>query len=152
MGHRRIAKAINRLSDAIIGPRMFFKIGPVTEQTGPVAINRAMIRTQRGKVVGMLQLTDSQNCDLSVSFVDKKGNPVTDTHTLTWGVDNSDLLTLTPSDDNKTCGISAVGPLGTALVSVQDDADQISATLEVQIVSGAATEVTITPGTPTEQA
>lgn len=151
MGHRRIAKSIDRLTDAIIGPRMVFVIGPVAEQIEPPKINRAYHRTQRGKVLAMFQLTDSQNCTLTVAFKDKKGNPVSDAHDLTWGVDNSDVLTITPAADNRSCDISAVGPLGSALVSVQDAADQIAGTLEVQVVSGAAVEVTIEPGAPTEQ-
>ena len=151
-GTKRIAKAIDGLTDAIIGPRMVFVIGPVKEQTDSAPRNHGAFRcAKKGKVLAMLQLTDSQMCSLSVSMKDKKGNPVADTHDLTWGVDNTDLLALAASADGRTCDISAVGPLGTALVSVQDADDAISGTLEVEIVSGAATEVVITAGTPSEQ-
>lgn len=148
---KQLAKAIDGLTDAITGPRLVFKIGPIREQIGSVPINKGNKCAHHGKVLVMLTLTDSQNCSLSVAMKDKKGNPVSDTHVLTWGVDNTDLLSLTPSADGKTCDISAVGPLGTALVSVQDSEDEISGTLQVEVTSGAPVEVDILPGVPSEQ-
>lgn len=148
---KKLVKAIDGLTEAITGPRLVFKIGPVKEQTENAPVNTGIKRACKGKVLLMLTLTDSQNCSLSVAMKDKKGNPVADTHVLTWGVDNSDVIALTPSADGKTCDISAVGPLGTALVSVQDSEDAISGTLEVQVTSGAPVEVEILPGTPVEQ-
>jgi hypothetical protein len=148
---RRIEKKVRRILVLLTEPTIVFWIGPVTEQKSAPSINRANERPQCGRIVAMFQLTDSQECELNVVFTDKKGNPVQDVHDLTWGVDNSNLLTLTPPADGNPAKISAVGPLGTALVSVQDADDQIAGTLEVQIVSGAPVEITIEPGTPTEQ-
>lgn len=99
----------------------------------------------------MFQLTDSQLVTLTISAVDKKGNPVTFAGAPVWSVDNPNLLSLTPSTDGLSCVVASVGPLGTAKVSVSSTTPSLSGTLDVQIVSGAATQLTIVPGTPSEQ-
>lgn len=104
-----------------------------------------------------LKLTATQNCTLSVAITDKKGNPAPVEGTPTWGVDNPNLLAITPAADGLSAVVSAVGPLGTALVSLQADADlgegvtPIVGTLEVEIGAGSATVIEIQPGEPEEQ-
>jgi hypothetical protein len=154
--HRRIADAL----EAIAAPRtrrIVFQIGPVSEQTKPIVLTPFAKRSAKGKVLAMLKLTTTQKCTLSVAFEDKKGNPANVDGAPTWGVDNSDLLSLIVSDDGLSCQIAAVGPMGTALVSVLADADlgegvvQLAGTLEVQVTAGAATVVEVTAGEPSEQ-
>lgn len=136
--------------------RMYFRIGPVTEQNGPVAAVINKNSTLKGEIMATLTLTASQRCELNVAFVDKKGNaaPV---QSIDWLVDNSELLQLLPSDVATNCPIVPKGPLGTANVTVKADADlgdgvtEIIGTLEVKIVAGQAVTVEIVPGTPTEQ-
>lgn len=102
-----------------------------------------------------LNLTATQNCDLSVVVTDKKGNPAP-VEDASWGSDNN-LLTIVVGDDPLKASVSAVGPLGTALVSFTADADlgdgvvPLAGTLEVVVGAGQASVVEIQPGTPVEQ-
>lgn len=100
-------------------------------------------------------LSDSQHVPLTITPVDKKGNPATISSVPVWSVDNPNLLALTPSADGLSCDIASVGPLGSAKVSVSVAADAtlpaLIGELDVTINGGAATTVTIVPGTPTEQ-
>lgn len=127
------------------------------EQAGPVQTSWQHAGKRRGRKVMALTMTDSQQCTLTVAFLDKKGNPAPTDGPPEWLVDNPNVLTLTPAPDGLSCLVVAVGPLGSAVVSVKADADlgsgvvEIVGTLDVTITGGTATTVTITPGTPAEQ-
>jgi hypothetical protein len=103
------------------------------------------------------QLTDSQDVVVTPKFTSKKGNPARVDGVPEWLVDNSELLALTPAADGLSCSVSAVGPLGTATVTMKADADlgsgvvDVLGTLEIEVTGGGATTVSLEPGTPTEQ-
>lgn len=103
------------------------------------------------------QLTSSQRVPVAVDFTDKKGNPAPVDGIPEWLVDNPAVLALSPAADGRSCVVAAVGPLGTARVSMVADADmttgtrQIVGVLDFEIVAGDAFLVTLTPGTPEEQ-
>lgn len=103
-----------------------------------------------------LTLTDSQKVALSVSFVDKKGNPAPVEGAPAWSVSDDTLLGLTVADDG-TASVAAVGPLGTAQVTVSADADlgegvtTIFGTLDIDVIAGAAVTANIAAGAPEEQ-
>lgn len=103
------------------------------------------------------QMTATQQCELTITIVDRKGNPAPVDGPPQWFVDNPAVLSLTPAADGMSCSMAAVGPLGTALVSVRADADlgagvaELIGTLEVEITGGTAAAVAIVPGPPTEQ-
>lgn len=103
------------------------------------------------------KLTATQQVDASFTVTDKKGNPAPVDGIPTWSTDNSDLLSLTPSADGKSCTIVAVGPLGTANVFVNADADMGGGTKpiigrgEITVDAGEATVVNLNFGTPSEQ-
>ena len=104
------------------------------------------------------QMSDSQQVTLSVSFADKRGNPVpapVGAQPPSWLVDNAALLSLTPAADGLSCVAASVGPLGTATVSVKVSDAQgnalASGSLGVTVIGGAPATVVVTPGTPSEQ-
>jgi hypothetical protein len=105
----------------------------------------------------MADITATQNLPLSVTFKDKKGNDAPVQGAPEWLVDNPNVIALTPAADGMSCVAGAVGPIGTALVSVRADADlgdgtvHVIGTLDINVTGGAATTVEIVPGTPEEQ-
>lgn len=107
--------------------------------------------------VNQMNLTDSQQATLSIQPVDKKGNPALVDGVPAWLSSNSEVVTVTPSADGLSAVAVAVGPLGTATVSVTADADlgagvtEIAGSLDITITAGAATTVSISAGDPTEQ-
>ncbi len=103
-------------------------------------------------------MTDSQQCVLTVTMTDKRGNPVPfppGSLAPAWMVDTPSILSLTPTAGGSSCTIAALGPLGDAKVSVLVSDTQgnplAGGGIDVTIVSGAPSQVTVDPGTPTEQ-
>ncbi len=138
--------------------RPLFKIGPITE-AGYVTKTPELEnpRPKKAKVKAMILMSSSQQCNVSVVFTDKKGNPAVVDGVPEWSTDNSEVLALTPSLDGLSCLVAAVGPLGSASITLHADADlgsgtkSIVGTLEFEINAGEAVTVALTPGTPTEQ-
>lgn len=138
--------------------RMVFKLGPAREAPAVVKPTPQFYRFPLlGDPVMALQMTDSQQVEVTAAFLDKRGNPAPVDGAPVWMTDNPNVIALTPSADGKACTVVAVGPLGTAKVTMTADADlgegktDILGTLDFEIVSGAAVTVTLTPGVPTEQ-
>lgn len=105
----------------------------------------------------MLTLTANQKANLSVQFLDAKGNPALVDGTPVWMTENSDLLALEPALDGMSCTVSAVGPIGETTAQVTADADlgagvvNIFGSILVEVTAGMATTVEITATTPEEQ-
>jgi hypothetical protein len=138
--------------------RLVPRLGPVREQQAPPARGPAAAPFVRGRLMAQFSMTDTQEVDCSLTFVDKRGNPTNapaGAGAPQWLVDNPAVLALTPSADGVTCTAAAVGPLGDATLSVKvtDSAGVALAagSIDFTIVSSAPTGVNITPGTPSEQ-
>lgn len=107
--------------------------------------------TQTVKKGNTVQLTDLQQVTLTVAEQDSKGQPVTG-DSLTWTVDNTAAVTLTPSADTYSCLVVAMAD-GTATVTVSDNSvtPALTATDVITVVSSAATGLVISEGTPEDQ-
>ena len=103
------------------------------------------------------KMSDSQQTVLSLAFVDKKGNPAPQPAgtTISWSVDSPAVLALAPSADTLSCQVAAVGPLGTATVTVKASDAQgntlAAGTIAVEIDAGNAASINVTAAPPTEQ-
>lgn len=112
----------------------------------------------RRRTLATYQMLDSQMVTMGITITDKRGNPAPmppGTLPPVWMVDSPAVLALSPAADGLTCLVSALGPLGDAVVSVAvSDASGnplASGGIDVSIVAGAPRTVIITPGTPSEQ-
>lgn len=139
-------------------PRIVLTMGPVSEQVNPKPVHPSgpFFRPHSPEVEIVFQMTDSQQCVLSLTAVDKRGNPVPATalNGITWATDTPAVLVLTPDATGATCTIASVGPLGTAKVTVNatlPDGTAATGSLDVTVISGAPVSITVVPGTPTEQ-
>jgi hypothetical protein len=99
-------------------------------------------------------MTDVQKVSLAVQPVDAAGNPAALDGAPVWTSTDPAVLTVTAAPDGLSAEAVAVGPLGTAQVSVSADADMgagvttITGVLDVQVMASAAVSLGITPGTP----
>jgi len=139
-------------------PRLVLTIGPVSEQANPKPVSGvvAFHRPHSTEVDIVFQMTDSQQSVLTLTAVDKRGNPVPAMALtgVTWSTDTPAVLKLTPDATGATCTIASVGPLGTATVTVNaslTDGTAATGSLAVTVVSGAPVSITVVPGAPTEQ-
>jgi hypothetical protein len=102
---------------------------------------------RKGRTV---QLTDLQQVTLTVGEQDSKGQPVSDQ--LDWSVDNSSVVTITPSADTQSCVVAGQTD-GTATVTVTDNSvsPPLSGSDVITVVSSQATAIVINEGTPEQQ-
>lgn len=106
----------------------------------------------------MLILTDKQEVDLSVAFTSKAGNPAKVDGTPAWVSSNEAVVTVVAAADGLSVVAKAVGPLGTAQVSVSADADLgegvrlITGTFDITVEASEAVVAGVAAGTPRDQA
>jgi hypothetical protein len=83
---------------------------------------------------------------LAIVEKDAAGNVLSETAgPFAWSVSDESVLKVVDHGDG-TATLSPVGPLGAAQVNVIDTDDQLSGTLDVTVVAGAAASVTIIAG------
>src|SRR5262245_42767554 len=103
------------------------------------------------------EMTATQEMVLHAKILDRKGNPAPVYGAPSWLTDNTDLLALAPTADGLACAVSAVGPIGSAKVTMRADADmgagyeEIVGLMDISVTPGKAVTVTLEADTPTEQ-
>ncbi len=107
--------------------------------------------------VTQFTMTNSQQLTATIQPVDKKGQPAPVDGIPVWASSDETIVTVVPADDGLSAVVAAVGPLGSAKVSVTADADlsgavtAIFGTLDVTITQGQAVGFKITTSDPVEQ-
>ncbi|RKP44718.1 hypothetical protein [Pararobbsia silviterrae] len=92
-----------------------------------------------------LQLKDdAQAQQYSVVLKDKAGNVAAATGELTVSVSDSTVVTATLSADGSTVAI-APGKIGSAVVTVSDAADELSASINVTVTAGTPASIELDP-------
>jgi hypothetical protein len=105
-----------------------------------------------------VKIKDNQEFDVAVTFQDAGGQPASVQGTPVWTSDNEAVLTVAPAADGLSAVVSAVGPVGTAQVSVSADADlgdgttTITGVLDVEVIAGDATLIVLNPGPARDKA
>jgi hypothetical protein len=99
-------------------------------------------------------ITSDQEFPAAVTFTDDHGNPATIDGLPLWASSNDTILMVVAAADGMSAVISAVGPDGQAQISVTADTNMgagtvpIIGTLDINVVSGMAAIIGITPGIP----
>lgn len=99
-----------------------------------------------------VQLTADQQVALSISGEDRYDNPVNISGDVAWfSSDESIIVVTVDADDSSKCVAAAVGPVGTASVTVTNDVDQdgsgdFQGSLAIDVVAGSIAEVVIVEG------
>jgi hypothetical protein len=101
-------------------------------------------------------LTADQEVPVSVAFTDDHGNPAQVDGAPTWASSDDTILSVTPAADGLSAIVAAVGPDGSAQVSVTANANMdpngapipVMGLLGIDVVSGAAASAVLTPGAP----
>jgi hypothetical protein len=138
---RLILERFNVLEETLgldAGPTLHWRVGPITwQENRPRATSAQIGRTDS---MADLVLTADQQARLAASGVDSDGNPVDLTGSLTYGVDNTDVLTLTDNGDG-TALVVTTGPTGSALVTATGDG--VIGSLAVDVVAGDVSSIAI---------
>jgi hypothetical protein len=102
-----------------------------------------------------MQLTADQQVDLSITGEDAYGNPVDVSGDTVWTSSDESIVTLTTIDPTHVTAV-AVGPIGTAAVTVSNDVNQdgtgdFQGSLAIDVVAGDIAEIVVQAGTPTDK-
>lgn len=100
-------------------------------------------------------LPDTHQFPITIAIVDAKGNPAEVEGVPVWASTDESVAVVQPASDGKSAVVAAVGPLGTAQITVTADADlgdgvsNIAGLLDVTVIASAAVGITVQAG-PTE--
>jgi hypothetical protein len=128
-----------------------WRIGPVrTKQTQPTPGQRSGRAATESEIT--LQLTADQQVDLSISGQDAYGNPITITGDTVWMSSDESVIAVNQTSPEAATAV-AVGPVGTAAVTVTNDINQdgtgdYQGSLAIDVVAGELTEIEVTAGDP----
>jgi hypothetical protein len=125
-------------------------IGPVRTKTTQPEPGSGRAPFQESEIT--VQLTADQQVQLSVSGQDKYGNPVEITGNTQWVSSDETIVTISAATLD-SCVAVAVGPAGTASVTVTNDVDRdgtgdFMGSLAIDVVAGEIAEVVIEAGDP----
>ena len=96
-----------------------------------------------------MQMTDSQQVHLTLAEKDKAGQTVSPSSPPEWFSSNTDVVTVTPSADGLSADAVSTGAVGSATITAT--ADNLTGTLDIDVVAGAAVTVEIQAGSPTDK-
>lgn len=111
----------------------------------------------KGDLKSMI-ITDTQQFDVAIKPLDKKGKPAQVDGTPAWASSDPSIATVEASADGLSAVVKATDNLGAVQVSVKADADlgagvrELIGVLDVEVVAGEAASLSIIAGTPVEQA
>ncbi len=142
-------------------PAGFFIVGPVREQSGLEVIQpgRERFPFQQGALALAMELTATQKVRVTGQFKDKKGNPAL-VENGQFITSNGSILGLTNDVHDgtiHTVDVIAIGPIGTASLSLVGDADlgegikTVRLDAEVKVVAGQASVGELVFNEPEEQ-
>ncbi len=108
--------------------------------------------------IKMLIITDSQEVDLAIKPLTRKGHPAQVDGVPAWSTSDPAIATVTPAADGLSCVIKAADNIGPVQISVTADADlgegvqNLTGVLDLEVIGGAAATLSVIAGTPREQA
>jgi len=139
--------------------RLRWRIGPVGPKPSVVPTPSTYphrVRTAPGSEI-TVQLTADQQVALSITGEDRYDNPVDITGATVWSSSDESIVVVTvdPEDSSKAVA-TAVGPVGTAAVTVSNDANSdgtgdYQGSLAIDVVAGQVAEIVITEGEITDK-
>ncbi len=134
-------------------PQLRWRIGPVREKREQgigADVSAHSHHHHKKEALVAFELGDNQEVDLAVQETDTAGNAVA-AEGVTFASSDESVVAVTDNGDG-TALASATGTLGSATVTVTDADDNLSGTLDISVVTEAASAILVQPGTPREKA
>ena len=102
-----------------------------------------------------MQLTADQQVALTITGEDRDDNPVDISGDIAWLSSDESVVTVEQTGEN-TAVATAVGPAGTAAVTVTNDVDQdgsgdFQGSIAIDVVAGDIAEIVVSAGEPTDK-
>jgi len=142
--------------------RIHWRIGPVSVKLGtppisaPTFLPLSRVRSAAESEI-TVQLTADQQVALSISGEDRYDNPVDITGDIIWvSSDDSIIAVSVDPEDSTKATATAVGPVGTASVTVSNDVNQdgtgdFQGSIAIDVVAGQIAEIVINEGAITDK-
>ena len=136
--------------------RLHWRIGPITAKTTTPAPSTSS-RGPAAESEITVQLTADQQVALSITGEDRYDNPVDISGETVWTSSDESIIVVTvdAADSNKATAV-AVGPAGTASVTVSNDVNSdgtgdYQGSLAIDVVAGDIAEIVIVEGDVTDK-
>jgi len=134
---------------------ILWRVGPVRAKTTQPQSSPRAAEPLPSERQFTLQLTADQQVDLSISGQDKYGNPVAITGDVVWVSSDESIVSVT-SDSPEAATAVAVGPVGTAAVTVTNDVDRdgtgdFMGSIAIDVVAGDLAEIEVAAGVPVDK-
>jgi hypothetical protein len=137
-----------------------WRIGPVSVKLSappilPPSFTSRAVNAAESEIT--VQLTADQQVALSITGTDKYGNAVDISGDTVWTTTDDTIVTVTPDpEDSSKATAAAVGPVGTAAITVSNDVDQdgtgdYQGSLAIDVVAGQISEIVIQEGAVTDK-
>ncbi len=97
----------------------------------------------------MVDVSNGDLIDLTVAFKDGKGDAATKPGPVTWTSSTPAVATVAAGSDDTTATVTSLTVGDTTITS---SSGSINATIDINVIAAAATQATITAGTPTPPA
>lgn len=137
-------------------PPWSWRIGPVRPKTHHPEPGPKGTPAQDERIT--VQLTADQQVELTISGEDRYDNPVDITGDVVWESSDESIVVVEATDpnDNSKAIAKAVGPAGTAAVTVTNDADRdgtgdFMGSIAIDVVAGEIAEIVVNAGEPTDK-
>jgi len=137
--------------------RLHWRIGPVGPKPSDYSPPPPTGRVRAAESEITVQLTADQQVALSISGEDRYDNPVNITGDIIWVSSDDTIISVTVDpEDNTKATATAVGPTGTASVTVSNDVNQdgtgdFQGSLAIDVVAGQIAEIVIVEGEITDK-
>lgn len=119
-------------------------VAPTTYEQSDPSKGTPTVRTPGGAV----QLHDTQQVAYTVQATDTKGQPVTESDSLTWTSSDETIFTVAADPGNMSATVVA-GNVGSAVLTVSDGTR--NATDAIDVIPGDIAAINLTAGTPEDQ-
>jgi len=102
----------------------------------------------------MFTLPDDKQVGVIIAYVDAKGNPAKVEGVPVWSSSDPSIVAVVAAEDGMSATVTPVGPLGSAQIKVEADADlgegvaPLITLGDVEVVAGTAVSGVLTFGSP----
>jgi hypothetical protein len=132
-----------------------WRIGPVRAKPPHLHVIPGFGRSPATESEITVQLTADQQVDLSISGQDRYGNLVDISGDVAWLSSDESIIQVTSTDSEHATAV-AVGPVGTASVTVTNDVNQdgsgdFQGSIAIDVVAGDVVEIEISASEPVDK-
>jgi hypothetical protein len=137
------------------GPTFYWVLGPVTQKDPNFQPPKKFAMRDFIASEVTMQLTADQQVVLTITGEDRYGNSVDLSGDISWVSSDESIIVINNASDTQATAV-AVGPVGTASVTVSNDFDDdgtedFQGSIAIDVIAGQVTEIAVSAGEPEDK-